>query len=635
MSYHTIAACLMLALALFSTASTGHNAEPESLAGNSQGDKPVITRQDDLPRHSYQLTTTVADLYLPKNRPVLLQLARAVEADILQDLADYDIRDNNTVQRYYSVLGTVAILQNRWQDYLEILAKRRALETKQANRLTMGLYGEALAKAQLAHTNRQDALRTNLQNAVATLDYAIVGDNIKSAKGRTEILTRALILGNLASSYQAGIEKSGGQISYDIASTLVSVSFSLDHFVNDAPILNKIYSAYIAANEIKKPDIWAARKVQLSPNTTASPVTVAIWDSGLDTSIPAFTPLLWRNSAEIADNNLDDDSNGYVDDIHGIAYDLHSKKEVSLLYPIGDVSADPLTLQAQIKGLGDIQSNIDSTEASALRKQLAALQQDQVKNFIESISVYGNYAHGTHVAGIAAEGNPFIRILTARMTYGHTMIPEEPTIKQAQAEAKMVRETIAYFKANGVRAVNMSWGGSLRGVEDALEANNAGGTPEQRKRLARQIFTIGDTALRESIHGAQDILFVTAAGNSDNDVKFDEFYPSGYDYPNMISVGAVDAAGDETSFTSLGKVDIYANGFEVESYVPGGNRIRFNGTSMASPQVLNLAAKLLALRPDLSTGELRKIILEAADEKRLKTRTIKLMNPGASMARIQ
>ena len=130
----------------------------------------------------------------------------------------------------------------------------------------------------------------------------------------------------------------------------------------------------------------------------------------------------------------------------------------------------------------------------------------------------------------------------------------------------------------------------------------------------------------------EGILFITSAGNSDNDVKFDEFYPSSYEYPNLLSVGAVDVAGDETSFTSLGKVDIYANGFEVESFVPGGDRIRFNGTSMSSPQVLNLASKLLALDSDLSVGELRDLILDAADERALASRTIRLMNPEASVA---
>ena len=137
--------------------------------------------------------------------------------------------------------------------------------------------------------------------------------------------------------------------------------------------------------------------------------------------------------------------------------------------------------------------------------------------------------------------------------------------------------------------------------------------------------------MREGIENATEILFITSAGNSDSDVNFDEFYPSSYDYPNILSVGAVDEEGNETSFTSLGKVDVYANGFEVESYVPGGNRIKFNGTSMASPQVLNLAGKLLALKPELTTVELRQLIVDGADARQIESREIRLMNPQRSV----
>lgn len=621
-------ACPAFVLLVFSGAANAQAA----LTPAANESKPVITRKDDLPRHSYQLDLGVLELYQPENREALLVLANEVEADLLEDLATYDIQDANTVQGLYGVLGTIAVLENRWEDYLQLLAKQRELETKEANRLTMGLYGAALARATIAAADdTAAAMEQNLRESLQPLDYQVVQDNLKSAKGRTEILTPALVLGSLASSYQPVLDKTGGEISYDIASSLVSVSFTLDHFVRDAPALNEIYSQYIAAHAVTKDDIWEARKYQLDAGASASPVVVAIWDSGVDTSIDGMRAQIWRNSREVPANNLDDDGNGFVDDIHGVAYDLHANKEAILLYPIGDIADDVDRLQQQVKGLGDIQSNVDSPEASVLRKQLAALEQDQVKGFIESLSIYGNYAHGTHVAGIAAEGNPFIRLLVARMTYGYTMIPEEPTLEKARADAKMMREVVAYFKANGVRAVNMSWGGSLRGIEEDLEAHNAGGTPQERRKLAREIYNIGDTALREAIRDAGDILFITSAGNSDNDVKFDEFYPSSYDYPNLLSVGAVDQAGDETSFTSLGKVDIYANGFEVESYVPGGNRIKFNGTSMSSPQVLNLAAKLLAIDSSLTTAQLRQLILDGSDEKVLSTRTIRLMNPAASV----
>lgn len=51
--------------------------------------------------------------------------------------------------------------------------------------------------------------------------------------------------------------------------------------------------------------------------TPGSPVTVAIIDSGIDRSIPALSCYMWRNMSEIPDNGIDDDGNGYVDDIYG------------------------------------------------------------------------------------------------------------------------------------------------------------------------------------------------------------------------------------------------------------------------------------------------------------------------------
>jgi len=53
----------------------------------------------------------------------------------------------------------------------------------------------------------------------------------------------------------------------------------------------------------------------------------------------------------------------------------------------------------------------------------------------------------------------------------------------------------------------------------------------------------------------------------------------------------------------------------VESLLPGGDRVKFSGTSMASPQVANLAAKLFALNPKLTVAEVRTAILDGAERK--------------------
>ncbi|MDB5287459.1 MAG: hypothetical protein JWR05_2408 [Mucilaginibacter sp.] len=49
----------------------------------------------------------------------------------------------------------------------------------------------------------------------------------------------------------------------------------------------------------------------------SKPVVVATIDSGIDTAQADLKPILWVNTKEIPGNGIDDDKNGYIDDIHG------------------------------------------------------------------------------------------------------------------------------------------------------------------------------------------------------------------------------------------------------------------------------------------------------------------------------
>jgi subtilisin family serine protease len=77
-------------------------------------------------------------------------------------------------------------------------------------------------------------------------------------------------------------------------------------------------------------------------------------------------------------------------------------------------------------------------------------------------------------------------------------------------------------------------------------------------------------------------------------------------------------------------VVVHANGFEVDSVIPGGERLKLSGTSMAAPQVANLAAKLLALDPKLSATQVKAMILAGAERKG----RVNLINPRATIARL-
>ena len=53
---------------------------------------------------------------------------------------------------------------------------------------------------------------------------------------------------------------------------------------------------------------------------TATPVVVAIIDSGSETFHKDLNSNIWTNKGEIANNGIDDDKNGYIDDVHGWSF---------------------------------------------------------------------------------------------------------------------------------------------------------------------------------------------------------------------------------------------------------------------------------------------------------------------------
>jgi subtilisin family serine protease len=101
-----------------------------------------------------------------------------------------------------------------------------------------------------------------------------------------------------------------------------------------------------------------------------------------------------------------------------------------------------------------------------------------------------------------------------------------------------------------------------------------------------------------------------------------------------MTVGAVDKAGDEASFTSYGPtVVVHANGYQVESVIPGGDKLAESGTSMASPQIANLAAKLLAVNPKLTPPQVIKLIRDTAEKTPDGRRT--LVNPKKALQKVE
>ncbi|MTB51079.1 S8 family peptidase [Lewinella sp. W8] len=65
------------------------------------------------------------------------------------------------------------------------------------------------------------------------------------------------------------------------------------------------------------PGVSAKKAHEYLAGKSAQTVVVAVIDSGVDADHEDLKDIMWVNPGEIAGNGIDDDNNGYVDDIHG------------------------------------------------------------------------------------------------------------------------------------------------------------------------------------------------------------------------------------------------------------------------------------------------------------------------------
>ena len=563
--------------------------------------KQRVEKAADLPRFSYAIDGKVEDLVrdAAKFRSFAAQLRRDLESV----LAGYEIPDKAVERGYLATLAQLDYLDGDYAGAQRRLDAILALEEKPADKLMSGLTMRTmLAVGQATGKREGDAWRAEvgrrLRAELDAMPYPVVQNEVREVKASAEIMGEPLILGAIRERLQPIVDK-GGALSSDFAPAVVNARYRLLNVVPLKAELVAAYSGYLGANKVDKPEIWSKRDVRLPAGAGYRPVNVAVWDSGVDTKL-------------FADRLVKDKGRPAV-----IGFDRFERPADTELMPIPRELAGRLPqMNAMLKGFSDLQSNIDSKEATDIKQYLSTLPPEKYKAAIEEIGLAGNYVHGTHVAGIALAGNPHARLAVARIEFDWHLTPDPcPTRELAELGAKNAQAYVDFFRRHGVRVVNMSWGGSVGGLEGALEQCGIGRDPQERKKIAREYFEIGRAGLAKAIRSAPGILFVAAAGNDNSDADFSESIPAAIDAPNLLTVGAVDAAGDEASFTSYGKTVVaHANGYQVESVIPGGQKLAESGTSMAAPQATNLAAKMLAVNPKLTPEQVIRLIRDTVEK---------------------
>jgi subtilisin family serine protease len=162
---------------------------------------------------------------------------------------------------------------------------------------------------------------------------------------------------------------------------------------------------------------------------------------------------------------------------------------------------------------------------------------------------------------------------------------------------KDVANAIRYAVDNGAHIINMSFGKGYSPQKAAVDA-----------------------AVRYA--DERGVLLVNAAGNDGRDLGIEDSYPSrfyldGDTARHWIQVGASSWHGGERipavfSNYGVGHVHVFAPGVDILSTAPGNEYEAASGTSFAAPVVSGLAALLMSYFPELSAGDVRRIILDSA-----------------------
>jgi hypothetical protein len=565
---------------------------PSAASPLIQAEKKIITSADQLPRRIYAVGKLPSEL-LTAPKPELDALIGQLDHDTATDLETLDIPDRAARAAMLNTRAQIAIHRGDYKAAKDWLLQIRAEQEKAAERLTSGAFLEAILDARIkgGTLDEQRAFyKASISAIYGAMPWMVVGDNLKQAKAGMEMASREVTIGGVKASLDPAAQNLGLNVPASFVVSIVSARNMFEHVFAFRDDTVAVLQEIVDSNQVAKPDVWTERLVMLPRGAAGKPVVVGIWDSGTDIAI--FQPAA----------------------VKGIAFDEDMRPTDALVRSMGAAEARMAALKQYMKGVMDLRAAIDSPDARALKQRISTLKQDEVQQFSEDLSALGKWAHGTHVAGIAVEGNPFARVTVVAMHWSSKTEPLLPSEERSRRTADAYRHAVETFKKAGARVVNMSWRYGPAFHEAALAYHNVGKTPEERKQIANKLFGIEKQALEEAIKGAPAVLFVAGSGNEDNNADFSQYIPARLELPNLITVGAVDQAGSETSFSTFGRtVRVHANGLEVLSYVPGGEKFKFSGTSMASPQVSNLAAKLFAMKPDLTVAQAKELIMKGAD----------------------
>jgi len=430
---------------------------------------------------------------------------------------------------------------------------------------------------------------------------------------------------------------------------------------------------------------------------TSTTVIVGVIDSGIDIEHEDLKDVLWVNTKEIPGNGIDDDKNGYVDDIYGWNFlggngvSAPEQLEITRLYKKLSPKYEGKT-DEEIETLSKANNDNFAAINKSYKKSYdeAKKQYDFYNNFKKTLlkadetikEKLGKSSYALEdLQALATENKEEVAILSRVLGSGSTV---EEAAKQLDGGIKYFGSQVnvmynldldgraivgdnpeditdvVYGNPHVIGSVDdESHGTHVSGIILANRTNNIGmmGVANNAVLMSVRAVPDGDErdkdvalAIRYAVdNGAKvinmsfgkswspnpewvfdaikyaeknDVLLVHAAGNDGKDIDVSENWPNDTTdkineiADNVLTVGAMSSNYDENipaTFSNYGQknVDVFAPGVQIYSTVPKNEYAKYNGTSMASPEVAGVAALVRSYYPELSASQVKHIIMNS------------------------
>jgi len=345
------------------------------------------------------------------------------------------------------------------------------------------------------------------------------------------------------------------------------------------------------------PDLWGLFQIH-APEAWELPegegVIVAVVDTGIDTEHPDLAANVWDNPGEIPGNGIDDDGNGFVDDVDG--WDFTTCKRAY---------ADGTCIEPKEPGP-------DVTDESG---------------------------HGTHVAGtIAALGDNGIGII------GVAPKAQVMAVKglnaQGQGTNADLAEALVYAAENGAKVVNASWSGppsdtiktAVDYVTQTFDVVLVAAAGNDAAPLERGYYPTN----------LPNVIAVGATTHTDEVASFSNFGgPLDLVAPGGGDTEPATATDPDKSVLSLlakdsdiGRVchldchcaspaccadpecddEVCEQVCDRAPWVISEEYVRLSGTSFAAPHVSGVAALVRSRHPEFTREQVQQVLLQSADD---------------------